>query len=148
MINVNDPREYLILDVDYGGSIPEIVNGIERRYTKTMPFLTSIDISRNRLHGQIPETFHLNLSYNNLTGRIPTGSQLATVGPSAYEGNEGLCGEPLARRCPGGLTGEDVAGTEKDDGDSLFPWFYAGIGPGFLVGFIVVCAVLSFVRSF
>ncbi|CAA0814371.1 Leucine-rich repeat receptor protein kinase EMS1 [Striga hermonthica] len=56
MINVNDPREYLILDVDYGGSIPEIVNGIERRYTKTMPSLTSIDISRNRLHGKIPET--------------------------------------------------------------------------------------------
>ncbi|GER56669.1 leucine-rich receptor-like protein kinase family protein, partial [Striga asiatica] len=111
ILRLEIPREYCI---------PEIVNGIgiERRYTKTMPFLTSIG------------------KHVNSTCRItsPSGSQLATIGAWAYQGNEG----PQARRCPS----EDE---NYGDGDSLFPWFYAGIGPGFLVGFMVVCGVLSFV---
>lgn len=49
MIEEHSAKEYLILDVDYGGSILEIVNGIERRYMKTMPFLTSLDLSNNNI---------------------------------------------------------------------------------------------------
>ncbi|KAK6144806.1 hypothetical protein DH2020_021626 [Rehmannia glutinosa] len=78
MITDHSSIEYLMLDVDYGGSIPGIINGIERRYTKTMPFLTSIDISDNSIVGEIPDNLtglvglrNLNLAGNNLTGRIP-----------------------------------------------------------------------------
>ncbi|KAK6137882.1 hypothetical protein DH2020_028372 [Rehmannia glutinosa] len=207
MITDHSSIEYLMLDVDYGGSIPGIINGIERRYTKTMPFLTSIDISdnsivgeipdnltglvglrnlnlagnnltgripgkigdmqelisldlsRNELSGQIPPSLsdlnfltYLNLSYNNLSGRIPNGNQLRTLDPSVYLGNDGLCGAPLVRRCDGDAPApQDNDRTDinegDDDDDSLFPWFYAGIGPGFLFGFLVVCGILHFVRS-
>ncbi|KAK6144710.1 hypothetical protein DH2020_021530 [Rehmannia glutinosa] len=209
MIMDHSSIEYLMLDVDYGGSIPGIINGIERRYTKTMPFLTSIDfsdnnivgeipdnltglvglrnlnlagnnltgkipgkigdmqelisldLSRNELSGQIPPSLsdlnfltYLNLSYNNLSGRIPTGNQLRTLDPSVYLGNDGLCGAPLVRRCDGDAPAPqdndrtDInEGDDDDDDDSLFPWFYAGIGPGFLFGFLVVCGILHFVRS-
>lgn len=197
--------DYLTLDVDYGGSIIEMVNGIERRYTKTMPFLTSIDLSdnnivgeipgnvtelvglrnlnlsRNHLSGKIPENIgemeelisldlsrnelwgqipsslsslnfltSLNLSFNRLSGRMPTGSQLQNMDPSVYIGNEGLCGGPLARSCDSDAqspqNNNNDGGGDGGDDDSIFPWFYAGIGPGFLVGFLIFCGVLHFVK--
>ncbi|PIN04776.1 Leucine-rich repeat protein [Handroanthus impetiginosus] len=201
--------EYLIMDVDYGGSISQIVNGIERRFTKTMPFLTSLelsdnnisgeipenmtdlvglrnlnlsgnnlteqipenigemrelislDLSRNQLSGQIPTSLssltylnNLNLSYNNLSGRIPSGNQLRLFDPSIYRGNIGLCGDPLPRRCdsdaaaaPPSNENDDRRTEDGGSDDSLFPWFYAGIGPGFLVGFLGVCGVFHFAKS-
>ncbi|XP_073287714.1 receptor-like protein EIX1 [Primulina huaijiensis] len=206
MIEDHSAIEYLILDVDYGGSILEIVNGIERRYTKTMPFLTSLDLSnnnivgeiphnitkliglrnldlagnnltgripedigamqelisldlsRNNLSGQIPSSLsslnyltHLNLSYNGLSGRIPTGNQLQVIeDPSIYVGNKGLCGAPILKSCDGDAAVPPVqatGGSDEDGDDSLFPWFYAGIGPGFLVGFLIVVGTLHFVKS-
>ncbi|KAI3470540.1 hypothetical protein Pfo_027203 [Paulownia fortunei] len=208
MITSHSSIEYLILDVDYGGSIPEIINGIELRYTKTMPFLTSIDLSDNNIVGEIPENLtelvglrnlnlagnhltgkipeniggmreiisldlsrnqlsgqiplslsslnfltNLNLSYNNLSGRIPTGNQLQTLDPSTYVGNDGLCGAPLVRSCdtdaraPQDNDNDERRSSNEGGDDSFFPWFYAGIGPGFLVGFLVVCGILHFLKS-
>ncbi|XP_073147397.1 receptor-like protein EIX2 [Henckelia pumila] len=206
MIEEHSTIEYLILDVDYGGSILEIVNGIERRYTKTMPFLTSLDLSnnnivgeiprnitkliglrnldlagnllagripedigamqelisldlsRNNLSGQIPSSLsslnyltHLNLSFNDLSGRIPTGNQLQVIeDPSIYVGNKGLCGAPILKSCDGdaAVPPAHATGDSDEDGDdSLFPWFYAGIGPGFLVGFLIVVGTLHFAKS-
>ncbi|KAK6137874.1 hypothetical protein DH2020_028382 [Rehmannia glutinosa] len=86
MITDHSSIEYLMLDVDYGGSIPGIINGIERRYTKTMPFLTSIDISDNSIVGEIPDNLtglvglrNLNLAGNNLTGRIQENWRYARI---------------------------------------------------------------------
>lgn len=200
----SDP--YLILDVDYGASILEIVNGIERLFTTTMTFLTSLDLSNNtivgeipgnltqlvglrnlnlagnRLTGRIPENIgemrelisldlsrnqlsgempqsltslnfltHFNVSYNKLTGRVPSGNQLQTLDSSGYLGNEGLCGAPITRRCAGDPVddgGRKNNEDENDDEDSFFIWFYTGIGPGFITGFLIVCGVLHFVKSF
>lgn len=206
MIEEHSAIEYLILDVNYGGSILEIVNGIERRYTKTMPFLTSLDLSnnnlvgeiphnitkliglrnldlagnhlteripedigamqelisldlsRNNLSGQIPSSLsslnyltHLNLSFNDLSGRIPTGNQLQVIeDPSIYVGNKGLCGVPILKSCDGDAAVPPVHSTgdsDEDGDDSFFPWFYAGIGPGVLVGFLIVVGTLHFVKS-
>ncbi|RVW45058.1 LRR receptor-like serine/threonine-protein kinase GSO1 [Vitis vinifera] len=45
---------------------------------------------------------HLNLSYNNLSGRIPSGNQLQTLDdPSIYWDNPALCGRPITAKCPG-----------------------------------------------
>ncbi|CAI9782630.1 unnamed protein product [Fraxinus pennsylvanica] len=61
-----------------------------------------LDSSRNQLSGEIPNglaNLHflsvLDLSYNNLMGKIP----LRTLDSSSYNGNNQLCGDPLAR-CP------------------------------------------------
>jgi hypothetical protein len=43
---------------------------------------------------------HLNLSFNNLSGKIPNGNQLQTLNDSSiYEGNSLLCGPPLWTKC-------------------------------------------------
>ncbi|GAA0174798.1 transmembrane signal receptor [Lithospermum erythrorhizon] len=70
--------EYLEVDLDYGGSIADFIKGVERRYTKTLPFLVSIDLSNNNISGQIPgelmnlsKLLNLNMSRNHLQGRVP-----------------------------------------------------------------------------
>ncbi|KAL1809401.1 hypothetical protein ACET3Z_026391 [Daucus carota] len=40
------------------------------------------------------------LSNNNFSGRIPSGTQLQGFNISSYEGNIGLCGKPLKNICP------------------------------------------------
>ncbi|CAK7326805.1 unnamed protein product [Dovyalis caffra] len=54
------------------------MKGMELKYTKTLPFLFSIDLSRNRFVGEIPnelmnllELQNLNLFGNNFKGQIP-----------------------------------------------------------------------------
>ncbi|KAK4487918.1 hypothetical protein RD792_003656 [Penstemon davidsonii] len=61
---------------------------------------------------------HLNLSHNNLSGRIPTGHQLQTlVDPSIYEGSPQLCGGPLPKKCGAdkALEGPNVENNVKED---------------------------------
>ncbi|XP_028064567.1 receptor-like protein EIX2 [Camellia sinensis] len=120
--------------------------------------LESLDLSRNKLSGPIPPSLssltflsHLNMSFNNLSGRIPTGNQLQTLNdPSIYIGNDGLCGAPLLNSC---LDNKSSDGDHKHADESKvadetdFLWFYTGIGPGFLVGFLGVCGTLNFKRS-
>ncbi|MED6200335.1 Polygalacturonase [Stylosanthes scabra] len=66
--------------------------------------IQELDLSHNEIYGNIPEqlttvgdmiSFTLDLSYNNLCGKIPTGGALANIGASAYAHNKCLCGSPL-----------------------------------------------------
>uniref|UniRef100_A0A5B7A838 Uncharacterized protein n=2 Tax=Davidia involucrata TaxID=16924 RepID=A0A5B7A838_DAVIN len=81
------------------------------------------------------------------------GNQLQTLDDqSIYIGNNGLCGPPLLKSCPADKSYDDHEhehATENKGGEeSEFMWFfYAGIGPGFLVGFLVVCGILHFKKS-
>jgi hypothetical protein len=68
--------------------------------------LESLDLSHNNLSGKIPyelvgltslSTF--SVAYNNLSGRIPFERQFSTFGMQCYEGNPDLCGGPLPRNC-------------------------------------------------
>ncbi|KAL8467051.1 hypothetical protein ACS0TY_035945 [Phlomoides rotata] len=43
---------------------------------------------------------YLNLSCNNLSGRIPESTQLRGMDASQFAGNN-LCGPPLTRKCRG-----------------------------------------------
>ncbi|KAL7261329.1 hypothetical protein ACSBR1_006889 [Camellia fascicularis] len=55
---------------------------------------------------------HLNLSYNNLSGSIPSTNQFQTFNdPSIYEGNPKLCGLPLSTKCSAAT---DVDAKDKD----------------------------------
>nr|XP_023925785.1 receptor-like protein Cf-9 homolog [Quercus suber] len=68
--------------------------------------LESLDLSRNKLSGEIPQQLielifleFFNVSYNNLTGPIPQGKQFNTFQMSSFEGNLGLCGDQITRKC-------------------------------------------------
>lgn len=67
--------------------------------------LLTLNIARNSFVGLLPgsleampELAELNVSGNHLEGRVP--DHLASAFPaSSFDGNPGLCGAPLARRC-------------------------------------------------
>ncbi|KAI5340109.1 hypothetical protein L3X38_019383 [Prunus dulcis] len=73
--------------------------------------LESLDLSRNQLSGRIPGnlaqlTFleYFNVSYNHLWGPIPLGQQFGTFLEDSYQGNSGLCGKPLSKKCDSSIS--------------------------------------------
>ena len=83
------------------------------------------------------------MSYNNLTGQIPSGNQLQTLDEaSIYIGNPGLCGFPLSKNCSEikvNPSGSEEDGHGKDDAVS----FFLGTLTGYVMGlWIVFCAFL------
>ncbi|PWA88598.1 disease resistance family protein / LRR family protein [Artemisia annua] len=63
----------------YEENIEAYIKGIQLKYTKTLRFLISIDLSSNKIIGEIPDALmnlasltNLNLSRNLLSGHIPT----------------------------------------------------------------------------
>ncbi|CAN1344616.1 Receptor-like protein EIX2 [Linum perenne] len=92
----------------------------------------------NKLSGVIPPgmtsmTFlnHLNLSYNNLSGRIPLSTQLQSFDPSSFINNKGLCGSPLNVNCSSADKFVPVEGIEDSNSD----WFSVSVVLGYVVGF-------------
>ncbi|KAJ0669690.1 putative leucine-rich repeat domain superfamily [Helianthus annuus] len=60
------------------GNMMQVLKGAALDYTKSLPFVKNMDLSGNKLVGEIPETLMaldalvgLNLSYNHLSGGIP-----------------------------------------------------------------------------
>lgn len=73
--------------------------------------LISLQLQDNYLTGPIPsfnqsslKTF--NVSYNNLSGKIPETKTLQSFDPSSYFGNKNLCGTPIPTSCK---TRDDVS---------------------------------------
>ncbi|KAG4150122.1 hypothetical protein ERO13_D05G375550v2 [Gossypium hirsutum] len=65
-----------------------------------------LDLSSNRLSGTIPNRLadlsflsSFNVSENKLHGQIPQGKQFNTFGNDSYQGNRGLCGFPVSKGC-------------------------------------------------
>ncbi|KAI8541433.1 hypothetical protein RHMOL_Rhmol08G0060200 [Rhododendron molle] len=142
LLNLNLSGNYLT------GRIPEKIGDLKQ--------LESLDLSRNKLFGSIPQSLStltylalLNLSYNNLSGRIPTGNQLQTLNDdlSIYVGNDGLCGAPVTKSCPGDDHQVLVSEGDKDKDETELMWFCASVGPGFVVGLLGVFSTLYFKRK-
>ncbi|OAY29741.2 hypothetical protein MANES_15G164401v8 [Manihot esculenta] len=148
--------EVLNLSRNYiSGQIPENISEMRQ--------LLSLDLSSNSLSGPIPQgmssmTFleSLNLSNNNLSGRIPYKSQMTTFRASSFAGNSGLCGEPLALKCPGndsnnkdGHDDSDSGRKDEADDDNGFigKLFYLSIGMGFAVGLVLPFLIFAIKRS-
>ena len=122
--------------------------------------LENLDLSHNNLSGPIPASMasmtflsYLNLSYNNLSGQIPMANQFATFNePSIYEGNPGLCGQPLPTNCSlmspgnGDQDKKHEDGADADDNNEILG-LYASIAVGYITGFWIVCGSLILQRS-
>ncbi|KAF8025337.1 hypothetical protein BT93_F2241 [Corymbia citriodora subsp. variegata] len=162
-------------DWPYEDGLNVMVNtkGTSQMYGDVISYFFSIDLSANMLsrpeprardnpfswyHGISNMDFlsHLNLSFNKLSGPIPSGNHLRTVDDeSVYRSNDGLCGAPLSKICPGDEPpGRDGRKSDNSNGDrpskgnlDIHNWFYAGLGPGFTVGFLGFCSILHFNRS-
>ncbi|KAJ4728624.1 Receptor-like protein [Melia azedarach] len=91
-------RTLNLSDNNLEGHIPSSLNNLI--------MLESLDLSNNKLSGEIPQQLGelttlavFDVSHNHLTGRIPQGTQFTTFNLSSFDGNPGLCGEPLLRKC-------------------------------------------------
>ncbi|KAI5345033.1 hypothetical protein L3X38_012910 [Prunus dulcis] len=173
--NVDFPK-LRILDLSYNnfrGKIPEFIGNLtELRslnisnniLTGSIPSslgkltnLESLDLSQNKLSGQIPqqltqlsflETF--SVSHNNLIGPIPQGTQLTSFNCTSYEGNLGLCGDPLPNKCGNQEAPQQPFSTEEDSDsgsartlefDLIFG--LAGVGSGLVVGVVLADVVVT-----
>ncbi|GLU21051.1 hypothetical protein SLE2022_372160 [Rubroshorea leprosula] len=157
----------------FEGEIPEVVGNLTRlqllnlsnnMLTGPIPpalgYLTNLealDLSHNKLTGRIPwQLTHLNflevfcVSNNNLTGPIPTGQQFDTFESSSFDGNAGLCGKTLSKKCDDSKSKAlPPSSTFEEDSRFLveFSWeiILLGYGCGFVVG--VVIGIIVFPRN-
>ncbi|GJR14805.1 leucine-rich repeat-containing protein [Tanacetum coccineum] len=111
--------------------------------------IESLDLSWNQLIGEIPQSLAeikglavLNLSENHLVGRIPKGTQFNTFEESSFEGNPGLCGLPLTKKCFEHTHKPQLESHEEESG---FTWKVVtlGYGCGTLLGLVMGYLMLS-----
>ncbi|XP_066334778.1 receptor-like protein EIX2 [Miscanthus floridulus] len=152
------PEEIVVLDALVNLNLSRNhLTGVIPKKIGEMRSLQSLDLSRNMLSGEIPATLsnltflsYLELSYNDLTGRIPSGVQLDTLYaeyPSMYIGNIGLCGHPLQDNCSSERHAPKQGGLGRTEEGYGIPFFYLGLGCGFVVGTWIAFGVLLFKRN-
>lgn len=112
---------------NFSGPIPSTVNNLTR--------LGTLFLEENHLTGTIPDLTlpslqQFNVSFNNLTGRIP--KRVQGMDSSAFIGNS-LCGKPLV-----GCAGDDAGGKKK----GLSGGAIAGIVIGSVVGLLLLLLIL------
>ncbi|KAM7495280.1 hypothetical protein LguiB_029889 [Lonicera macranthoides] len=126
----------------------DLVGSIPSSFRNLMD-LESLDLSRNKLTGEIPRSLLLltflaffNVSFNGLSGPIPQGKQFNTFQNNSYEGNLGLCGNSLSKKCEN-MEAPLPPLTTEEGGDYEFPigfdWVVIcmGYGSGSIVGLII-----------
>ncbi|GAU34069.1 hypothetical protein TSUD_255650 [Trifolium subterraneum] len=161
---VKIPTIFVIIDLSrnkFEGQIPNVIGKLHaliglnlshNRLTGPIPQsignlanLEWLDLSSNMFTDEIPaELTNLNflevldVSNNHLVGEIPRGKQFSTFSNDSYEGNLGLCGFPLSKKCgpepehhfP--MSGNNFVSEEKFG----FGWkpVAIGYGCGFVIG--------------
>nr|XP_048337056.1 receptor-like protein EIX1 [Ziziphus jujuba var. spinosa] len=138
--------ELYLRDNQFSGPIPPNMGEVKSHQDGDFEWIETLDISMNHISSTIPLSMssltflnHLNLSYNNLSEKIPTANQFLTLDdPSIYQGNAGICGRPLSTDCPDSdqsKLGGDGEDTDGDGGDKFKKLgFIISIVIGFFVG--------------
>ncbi|PNX82059.1 receptor-like protein kinase [Trifolium pratense] len=108
--------------------------------------LEALDLSLNNLSGKIPQqlaqlTFleFLNVSFNNLSGPVPQNKQFATFQDNSFEGNHGLCGEQLLKKCidhRGPSFSPPSASDDDHESESFFELYWNVILIGYVGGLV------------
>ncbi|CAN6574066.1 unnamed protein product [Malus baccata var. baccata] len=112
--------------------------------------LESLDLSQNKLSGRIPGSLaqltfleYFNVSHNHLWGPIPLGQQFGTFLEDSYQGNSGLCGKPLSKKCEGSESSRlpPPSSFEEDEEAGFtfeFDWYVVlpGVVSGLVVGVV------------
>ncbi|XP_021805862.1 receptor like protein 30-like [Prunus avium] len=108
--------------------------------------LESLDLSRNQLSGRIPSnlaqlTFlaYFNVSDNHIWVPIPLGQQFGTFLEDSYQGNSGLCGKPLSKKCDSSISPPSVFEEDEDSGFQIaLDWYVVlpGVVSGLIVGVV------------
>ena len=89
----------------------------------------------------------LNLSFNKLVGRIPQGKQFATFSENSYEGNRGLCGDPLNKKCAAATGPRSPLPTFEEthlNPGIVIDWNVVSAEQGFVFGLGIVIGPLLF----
>ncbi|XP_050378996.1 probable inactive receptor kinase At2g26730 [Argentina anserina] len=118
----------------------------------SLGILESLSVQHNWLGGHIPDLNQstlkeLNLSYNNLSGLIPTTQALQKFDYSSYIGNSDLCGSPSHVPCeavsPSQLNSGNKNGSSGSNNKDPGPSRYAVIFCGLLLVCLAIASFLS-----
>ena len=124
--------------------------------------LEVLDLSQNKLSGEIPQqlvqlTFleFFNVSHNHLKGPIPRANQFSTFPNSSFDGNLGLCGNPLSRDCGNPEASAPPPSTSEQSSPGELDWIIVllGYGSGLVIGVLMGYRLTTrkhewFVRTF
>ncbi|KAM1767908.1 hypothetical protein ACFX12_045944 [Malus domestica] len=127
----------------FEGEIPASIIGSLRE-------LHFLNLSNNALSGHIPSSLgnltaleYFNVSHNHLWGQIPLGQQFGTFLEDSYQGNSGLCGKPLSKKCEGTESSRlpPPSSFEEDEEAGFtfeFDWYVVlpGVVSGLVVGVV------------
>ncbi|XP_028206503.1 receptor-like protein EIX2 [Glycine soja] len=128
------------------------------KWLETQNQFGDIDISNAEIADMVPKWFSanlafrewisMNISYNNLHGEIPTGTQLQSFNASCYEDNLDLCGPPLEKLCIDGKPAQEPIVKVPEDENLLFTReFYMSMAIGFVISFWGVFGSILINRS-
>ena len=116
---LNLPNNFLL------GQIPPVIGSLSH--------LEALDLSWNKLVGRIPWQLRqlnflavFNVSHNHLTGPIPQGGQFNTFDNSSFDGNLGLCGNSLSKKCEDSETSLSPPSSTSEEDEDLVSFFHFG----------------------
>ncbi|XP_058111715.1 receptor-like protein 7 [Magnolia sinica] len=134
--SIGNLKSLRLLNMSHNSFTGQIPTSLEN-----LAVLESLDLSQNNISGEIPWqltklTFLsiLNLSQNHLVGSIPQNNQFFTFTNESFQGNSGLCGLPLSRKC---IAPPSIMPTFEDTNSELdwkFMWIGFGVGHGVGMG--------------
>ncbi|XP_068336352.1 receptor-like protein 7 [Pyrus communis] len=137
---IGNLRGLVLLNLSNNGLTGQIPSSLGN-----LNMLESLDLSHNQLSGRIPSnlaqlTFlaYWDVSHNLLWGPIPVGKQFDTFENDSYEGNSGLCGKPLSRKCEAPPPPSAVEEDEDSGFEIGLDWYVVlpGVVSGLIVGVV------------
>ncbi|KAG5534807.1 hypothetical protein RHGRI_022802 [Rhododendron griersonianum] len=139
-------------------------NNLTGQIPSSLGFLKQLEylhLRNNSFHGELPLSLQnltsistLDLGKNAFTGVIPhwIGDKLHNLVFLSLQSNN-FYGAPLTKSCPGDESTDDgdhqvlVSEGDMDEDETELIWFWAGVGPGFVVGLLGVFSTLFFKRK-